>query len=195
MRQESFRSCAIFISRIDLTHGWPFASSCTILPSALCHLQLASTRHQLRRSHLCSLQSFLPTQCPTKRRNALHSSPPFTSTSVISSLLFLQLLDLPCRHRDLSAFMVDNVYIRERMARYLQIRRCSSCRLRRCFEMGMKEALVRTEEENQRYRQLVDGNRKRKEALKQQLLEIKQLLMPQVRYWRSSWWLQCSSKN
>ena len=76
--------------------------------------------------------------------------------------------------------MVENEYIRERMARYLQIRRCSSCRLRRCFEVGMKEGLVRSEEENQRYRELVDGNRRRREALKQQLLEIKQLSLPQV---------------
>ena len=82
--------------------------------------------------------------------------------------------------------MINNAHFRERMARYLQIRRCSSCRLRRCFEVGMKEELVRTEEENQRYRQLVYGNRMRRDALKQQLLEIKQLSLPQVSYWSTS---------
>ena len=89
-------------------------------------------------------------------------------------------MDLPCRHRHFSAAVSDNVYLRQRLARYLQIRRCASCRLRRCFEVGMKEELVRTEEENQRYRELVDINRKRREILKQQLHEIEQLAIPQV---------------
>jgi hypothetical protein len=64
--------------------------------------------------------------------------------------------------------------------RYLQIRRCSSCRLRRCFDVGMKQELVRTDEENQRHKQLVTNNRKQREMLKQQLIEIKQLSIPQV---------------
>ena len=68
-----------------------------------------------------------------------------------------------------------------RSMRYLQIRRCSSCRLRRSFEMGMKEELVRTDEENERYKQLIDINRQRRELLRQQLLEIKELPIPQVR--------------
>ena len=68
----------------------------------------------------------------------------------------------------------------ERTMRYLQIRRCSSCRLRRCFELGMKEQLVRTDDENERYKQLVGINRKRRELLRQQLLEIKDLAIPQV---------------
>ncbi|UJR21641.1 hypothetical protein I4U23_024718 [Adineta vaga] len=46
-----------------------------------------------------------------------------------------------------------------------QVRYCSSCRLRRCFAMGMKEELVRTDEENQRYRQLVETNRRRRKQL------------------------------
>ncbi len=74
----------------------------------------------------------------------------------------------------------NNVEWNERTARYLQIRRCSSCRLRRCFEMGMKEELVRTEAENERYRQLVSLNRKRRDIMKQQLIEIKQSSIPQV---------------
>lgn len=73
-----------------------------------------------------------------------------------------QLLDLPCRHRTMFGSSTDNVYIRQRLDRYSQIRRCSSCRLRRCFQVGMREELVRTEEENQRYRDLIDLNRRRK---------------------------------
>ncbi|CAF4218625.1 unnamed protein product, partial [Adineta steineri] len=90
-----------------------------------------------------------------------------------------ELLDLPCRHRDLSALMTSNHEMNERTMRYLQIRRCSSCRLRRCFEVGMKEELVRTDEENERYKQLVDLNRKQRDSLKQQLLQIKELSIPQ----------------
>ncbi|CAF4124090.1 unnamed protein product, partial [Adineta steineri] len=64
-----------------------------------------------------------------------------------------ELLELPCRHRDMSVEMMNNHAMNERTMRYLQIRRCSSCRLRRCFDLGMKEELVRTDEENERYRQ------------------------------------------
>ncbi|CAF0927176.1 unnamed protein product [Adineta steineri] len=90
-----------------------------------------------------------------------------------------ELLDLPCRHRDLSALMTSNHEMNERTMRYLQIRRCSSCRLRRCFEVGMKEELVRTDEENERYRQLLDVNRRQRELLREQIREIKQLSIPQ----------------
>ena len=77
--------------------------------------------------------------------------------------------------------MGNNLAWNERTARYLQIRRCSSCRLRRCFEIGMREELVRTEAENERHKQLVDINRKRRDILKQQLLEIQQLPISPVR--------------
>ncbi|UJR27535.1 hypothetical protein I4U23_008817 [Adineta vaga] len=90
-----------------------------------------------------------------------------------------ELLELPCRHRDLSALIVNESEMNERTMRYLQIRRCSSCRLRRCFDVGMKEELVRTDEENERYKQLVGINRKRRDMLRQQLLEIKDLAIPQ----------------
>jgi hypothetical protein len=76
--------------------------------------------------------------------------------------------------------MKNNMEFNERTIRYLEIRRCSSCRLRRCFDMGMKEELIRSDEENGRYRQLVNINRARREMLKQQSLEIKQLSIPQV---------------
>jgi hypothetical protein len=62
--------------------------------------------------------------------------------------------------------MRDNVGFNERTGHYLQIRRCSSCRLRRCFDVGMKEELVRTEEENERKKQLIDMNRKQREMRK-----------------------------
>ena len=44
----------------------------------------------------------------------------------------------------------------------------------------MREELVRTEEENQRYREIVELNRQRRELIKQQLCEIQQLAIPQV---------------
>ncbi|CAF3566477.1 unnamed protein product [Rotaria sordida] len=44
-----------------------------------------------------------------------------------------------------------------------QIRHCTSCRLRRCFVVGMKVELVRTDEEKQRYKELVEMNRQRKQ--------------------------------
>ncbi len=75
---------------------------------------------------------------------------------------------------------MNNINFNELSMRYLPIRRCSSCRLRRCFDMGMKEELVRTDEENQRHRQLININRRRRELIEQQLLEIKQLSIPQV---------------
>lgn len=43
-----------------------------------------------------------------------------------------------------------------------QIRYCSACRLRRCFEMGMKESLIRSAAENERYRLLIQTNRERR---------------------------------
>ncbi len=76
--------------------------------------------------------------------------------------------------------MRNNVEFNESTMRYLQIRRCSSCRLRRCFEMGMREELVRTDDENQRYKQLIEINRIGREMLKQQLQDIQQLSIPQV---------------
>ncbi len=46
-----------------------------------------------------------------------------------------------------------------------QLRRCTSCRLRRCFDIGMKEELVRTDEEKKRYKQLIEINRQRRQEL------------------------------
>jgi hypothetical protein len=63
----------------------------------------------------------------------------------------------------------------DKAVRYSQIRRCSSCRLRRCFDVGMREELVRTDEENVRHKQLVDLNRQRRETFKQKQLSISQV--------------------
>ncbi|CAF1182699.1 unnamed protein product, partial [Adineta steineri] len=90
-----------------------------------------------------------------------------------------ELLELPCRHRDMSVKTMNNHEMNERTMRYLQIRRCSSCRLRRCFDLEMKEELVRTDEENERYRQLLDVNRRQRKLLTQQIREIKELSIPQ----------------
>ncbi len=73
-----------------------------------------------------------------------------------------------------------NIDNNEKPIWYSHIRRCSSCRLHRCFEVGMKEELVRTEEENERHKQLVDINRKRRERIQQQELQANQLSIPQV---------------
>jgi len=56
-----------------------------------------------------------------------------------------------------------------------QIRRCTSCRLRRCFEIGMKEELVRTDEEKQRYRLLIESNRQRRNAVLESKQSISQV--------------------
>jgi hypothetical protein len=66
----------------------------------------------------------------------------------------------------------ENNEIDEKTIQYLRIRRCTSCRLRKCFEIGMKEELIRTEEENQRHKQLVNINRKRRESLKRQQTQL-----------------------
>lgn len=91
-----------------------------------------------------------------------------------------QLLELPCRHRHLNLSTKNDMEFDSRTARYLQIRRCSSCRLRRCFAVGMNEQLIRTEEENLRHKELIEINRTRRDALKQQLMHIQQLAIPQV---------------
>jgi len=76
--------------------------------------------------------------------------------------------------------MGENIYLNESAMRYLQIRRCSSCRLHRCFDIGMKEELVRTDEENERYRQLVEMNRQQRQFLNEQVQEMKELSIPRV---------------
>ena len=77
--------------------------------------------------------------------------------------------------------MANNMYAEARRARYLPIRRCSACRLRRCFEVGMREELVRSDEENQRVRRVIESNRQQRELLKQQLLDINPLFLPKVK--------------
>ncbi|CAF4181302.1 unnamed protein product [Rotaria sp. Silwood2] len=81
------------------------------------------------------------------------------------SLLILQ---TPCPFRDTDSTNLNNSDNNEKSSYCSQVRYCSSCRLRRCFDMGMKEELVRTDEENERYRQLVETNRQRRQQLLQQ---------------------------
>jgi hypothetical protein len=63
---------------------------------------------------------------------------------------------------------------------YSHIRRCSSCRLRRCFENQMREDLVRTNEENERYKRLIDLNRQKRRVLTEQRREIRDLSITRV---------------
>ncbi|CAF1388192.1 unnamed protein product [Rotaria sordida] len=78
-----------------------------------------------------------------------------------------EILESPCQHRNIDLSIVNYMNDSYKIDCYLQIRRCSSCRLRRCFNMGMKEELIRTDEENIRHKQLVDMNRRKREFLKQ----------------------------
>ncbi|UJR21642.1 hypothetical protein I4U23_024719 [Adineta vaga] len=73
---------------------------------------------------------------------------------------------------------VDDCSTKNENISYCAIRRCSSCRLRRCFTMGMKEELVRTNEENIRHKQLVDNNRRRRQLFRKKQQQ-KQLSIPQ----------------
>jgi len=70
-----------------------------------------------------------------------------------------EVLQTPCPFNDT---LVEN---NDQTKYCSQVRYCSSCRLRRCFDMGMKVELVRTDEENERYRQLVETNRRRRQQL------------------------------
>ncbi|CAF0804194.1 unnamed protein product [Adineta ricciae] len=79
-----------------------------------------------------------------------------------------EILNLPCQHLESNVSKKSMDETNDATSHYMHIRRCSSCRLQRCFEVGMKEELVRTDEENERHRKLVDNNRKRRLFLKQQ---------------------------
>ena len=61
---------------------------------------------------------------------------------------FLKILKLSCRHK-------QDDYSNEDF----KIRRCSNCRLQRSFQMGMKVEFIRSDEENIRYKQLIQQNR------------------------------------
>lgn len=84
-----------------------------------------------------------------------------------------QLLQAPCQFRDLDLLSSANSSTSSSSSSFVsdfgtycnQIRHCTSCRLRRCFDVGMREELVRTEEERHRYRQLVEINRQRRREI------------------------------
>ncbi|CAF1304326.1 unnamed protein product [Adineta ricciae] len=84
-----------------------------------------------------------------------------------------ELLRVSCCHDNGSCSMHDM-----KTVPHSNVRRCSSCRLRRCFSMGMKEELIRTEEENIRHRKLVDSNRQRREIFREKQ-QIRQSSLPQ----------------
>ena len=46
----------------------------------------------------------------------------------------------------------------------------------------MREELVRSDEVNQRYKQIIDQNRKQRQLLNRRLLQVDQLSIPQVMY-------------
>ncbi|CAF2397904.1 unnamed protein product [Rotaria sp. Silwood2] len=79
----------------------------------------------------------------------------------------MKLFDLPCHHSDTKLLKEKNITMIDKTIRYFQIRRCSSCRLHRCFEVAMKEDLIRTDEENRQHKQLVDSNRIQRTLIKQ----------------------------
>ena len=90
---------------------------------------------------------------------------------------------MPCQIWDSDLAVDENKDQCEMNARNCsQLRRCTSCRLRRCFNVGMKEELVRTDEEKQRYRQLIENNRQRRRELSklrensQQITEVNRYL-------------------
>lgn len=93
-------------------------------------------------------------------------------------------MEIPCRHRDLNNFWKINTRGSEKTIEHLQIRRCSSCRLRRCFEKGMKEEFIRTDEENERFRQLVEINRRRRGTLNEQTKTASRSSVHRVRYFK-----------
>lgn len=60
------------------------------------------------------------------------------------------------------------IHVDDEAIHCLEMRRCSSCRLYRCFEIGMRHETIRTDEENKRHKQLVSYNRNKRALIKQQ---------------------------
>ncbi|CAF0827520.1 unnamed protein product [Rotaria sp. Silwood1] len=94
-----------------------------------------------------------------------------------------EILQIPCQLVESGSSTCDNKnqYNHNNSNICSQVRHCTSCRLRRCFNVGMKTELVRTDEEKQRYNELVQLNRQRKQDLLQlsenKCLEIARLIV------------------
>jgi hypothetical protein len=95
---------------------------------------------------------------------------------------------MPCQKLNSDSLLNENrtPYDINNFQACFQLRRCTSCRLRRCFNVGMKEELVRTDEQKQHYKQLIEINRQRRqEILKfQEKPDIDFLPIPQVEFFR-----------
>ncbi len=74
---------------------------------------------------------------------------------------------MPCQILNSDSLLSENKisYDTNNFQSCFQLRRCTSCRLRRCFHVGMKEELVRTDEQKQRYKQLIEINRQRRQEI------------------------------
>ncbi|CAF2397911.1 unnamed protein product [Rotaria sp. Silwood2] len=94
-----------------------------------------------------------------------------------------EILQLPCQLMDSNSSIYENKNPCNNNNNICsQVRYCTSCRLRRCFDVGMKTELVRTDEEKQRYRELIELNRERKQELlklsENKCLQIAPLIAP-----------------
>lgn len=89
---------------------------------------------------------------------------------------FLKILKLSCRHK-------QDDYSNEDF----KIRRCSNCRLQRSFQMGMKVEFIRSDEENIRYKQLIQQNREKQELFRQQQQQQRKTLISTIFLHGNDW--------